>query len=274
MSHHQMSAFFSGTDIATLKSEGNDRNTFVSLIVNNEGTYCAAVTRKVTVKEEAKLTYSYNLFGEDGAKEEEDLEDREYTEIQYFMLDIEKPVIKNPYSYIDKRFEEIKENKKKQITAPKQQSLWFRDSPVEKPYDWRNSLKEDDKIFSKPVVEKVDDFPEPTERLIHNNVVKLLICSLIVNGDKIDVKAWIMNNMVGLYNKVFGNVNSDKFREYSDFIAEYLIYNYADPALKDINDDELRASIVATAMLDELQGYKASNIYLDAIVNILETFIA
>ena len=45
-SHHVMSTMFSGTDINTLREEGNERNCFVSLIVNNAGTYNAAVTRK------------------------------------------------------------------------------------------------------------------------------------------------------------------------------------------------------------------------------------
>lgn len=46
-SHNNMSTFFSETDTATLKEEGRDRNNFVSLIVNNAGTYTAAITRRV-----------------------------------------------------------------------------------------------------------------------------------------------------------------------------------------------------------------------------------
>lgn len=41
--------FFSSTDDSTLVEEGKDRNFFVSLIVNNAGTYTAAVTRKSTI---------------------------------------------------------------------------------------------------------------------------------------------------------------------------------------------------------------------------------
>ena len=46
-SHNNMSTFFSGTDIRTLEEEGLDRNHFVSLIVNNQGSYTAAITRKL-----------------------------------------------------------------------------------------------------------------------------------------------------------------------------------------------------------------------------------
>ena len=47
-SHNTMSTFFSKTDTDTLQSEGNDRNHFVSLIVNNAGVYSAAITRRLT----------------------------------------------------------------------------------------------------------------------------------------------------------------------------------------------------------------------------------
>jgi hypothetical protein len=48
-SHNSMATFFSSTDDSTLVEEGKDRNFFVSLIVNNAGTYTAAVTRKSTI---------------------------------------------------------------------------------------------------------------------------------------------------------------------------------------------------------------------------------
>ena len=66
-SHHQMSTNPSGTDLNTLREEGNERNCFVSLIVNNAGTYYAAITRKVQSKSEItvkSLGTSYEFFGE------------------------------------------------------------------------------------------------------------------------------------------------------------------------------------------------------------------
>ena len=61
-SHNNMSTFFSGTDTATLKEEGMDRNHFVSLIVNNEGTYTAAITRKVKATKTITENFSYPTF--------------------------------------------------------------------------------------------------------------------------------------------------------------------------------------------------------------------
>lgn len=62
-SHNNMSTFFSKTDTATLKEEGRDRNNFVSLIVNNAGTYTAAITRRVKSKQ-VKESVSYEFFGD------------------------------------------------------------------------------------------------------------------------------------------------------------------------------------------------------------------
>ena len=60
--------FFSGTDTATLKEEGRDRNNFVSLIVNNAGSYTAAITRRIKSKQ-VKESVSYEFFG-DGEKQD------------------------------------------------------------------------------------------------------------------------------------------------------------------------------------------------------------
>ena len=64
-SHHSMSTFFSGVDTNTLLEEGIDRAHFVSLIVNNKGSYTAGITRRVTatynIKEVQVLDDNNNL---------------------------------------------------------------------------------------------------------------------------------------------------------------------------------------------------------------------
>ena len=59
-SHHNLGAFFSGEDQNTLKVEGTDMNNFVSLVVDNKGSYVAAVTRRLTqnTKETIRITLS------------------------------------------------------------------------------------------------------------------------------------------------------------------------------------------------------------------------
>ena len=102
-------AFFSGTDTGTLETEGNDRNNFVSLIVNNAGKYCAAVTRKVKVKEEVTAKQSYNVLGD--SKEYTmpgKRYSREVTYIGYNKLCISRPVLENPFAELEERIAEVR----------------------------------------------------------------------------------------------------------------------------------------------------------------------
>lgn len=57
-----MQTFFSGTDINTLQSEGNDTIHFVSLIVNNAGEYNAAITRKVKATFEGDMVEEFESY--------------------------------------------------------------------------------------------------------------------------------------------------------------------------------------------------------------------
>lgn len=87
-SHNNMSTFFSGTDTATLLSEGSDMAHFVSLIVNNAGSYSAGITRKYKCVQEVKEVFSYGswndktIVGEDKFSLEEEV-------IEWFNLNIE-----------------------------------------------------------------------------------------------------------------------------------------------------------------------------------------
>lgn len=61
-SHNNMAAFFSGTDINTLQSEGLDMPHFVSLIVNNKGVYVAAMTRQTIIKQVVNQTRHFQTW--------------------------------------------------------------------------------------------------------------------------------------------------------------------------------------------------------------------
>ena len=69
-SHHNMATFFSGTDTNTLLKEGSDSNNFVSLIVNNEGTYNAAITWKEHSVKKVTKTFFGASIASDTEKEE------------------------------------------------------------------------------------------------------------------------------------------------------------------------------------------------------------
>ena len=123
-SHNNMSTFYSGTDTNTLIDEGTDRNHFVSLIVNNAGTYTAGVTRKITdeVKAKAHIVYTttsyYDSFANnrvtinDAVVSENDKEEtRVIQHIEWFDMDIEKEEVENNFEEIDQRLKEIKQSK-------------------------------------------------------------------------------------------------------------------------------------------------------------------
>lgn len=63
-SHNMMAAFFSGQDDSMLLQEGNSRNHFLSLVVNNEGKYVARVTAKEVTEFTIKTTKKYKTFGD------------------------------------------------------------------------------------------------------------------------------------------------------------------------------------------------------------------
>ena len=107
-SHNNMSTFFSGTDTATLNEEGNERNHFVSLIVNNAGKYTAAITRKVKFKSVRDLSYE-SFTGTIDLTEKEVVEGEE---IEYFNLDIVFEEEQEDYiTEISNRLDEIRKHK-------------------------------------------------------------------------------------------------------------------------------------------------------------------
>lgn len=89
-SHNVMGTFMSGTDIHTLHKEGNDTIHFLSLIVNNDGKYTAAITRKKEIIKEIKTkSRFFNLFNNKYNNEYNDETNTETnTEIEYQYLNI------------------------------------------------------------------------------------------------------------------------------------------------------------------------------------------
>ena len=130
-SHNNMATFFSGTDTATLLSEGQDTVHFVSLIVNNAGKYTAGVTRRVTMETKAEgiikytkdanyKTYQDGVVTLAAAQSEEkkvsQVQKDEY--IEWFGLTIEKAEVRNDFEEVDQRLAEIKKNKVKSRPNP------------------------------------------------------------------------------------------------------------------------------------------------------------
>lgn len=297
-SHNQMSAFFSGTDTSTLQSEGNDQNCFVSLIVNNAGSYCAAITRKVQSKSEIvtkSLGTSYEFFGEGSVKTEEDnmsestqIVDKEV--IEYFMLDIEVEHVDNPLAYLDTRFEEIQSTKKKNVTI--NPLITVKASDDKPSHDWWYSKRkqsaetkeamycspenyQEQSLFSDEEMGKIDSFDwEPDPTIIHKLVCQMVTCSLIIN-DNIDLKQWIIRWMDKKYTEIF-NPESTQFDEWKEFIVDFMIgqYIWTDDNASD-DDYDLLQSKIASAINDELCQYAPDGVndYIDEYKEVLTRYI-
>ena len=289
-SHNQMPTFFSGTDTATLQSEGNDTNCFVSLIVNNAGTYCAAITRKMQRKTKIvtkSLGTFYEFFGEGGVRTDEDPMSKSTKVvnsevIEYFMLDVEREVVDNPLGYLDDRFSEI-EKQKEANKLP----VSFKNTPDrdEEFFDWihssrKTSAEAKEALYSKPTLfskEEMDEMIDanewvPDKDTIHHMAAQLITCSLIINKD-IDLKQWITRHMVKKYAEIFVDFND--FEYWADNITEFMIshtYDFYDAPSEVLVDDETFQSKIAEALIEELEEYPSNN-YIAHYINLLNNYI-
>lgn len=304
-SHHQMSTNPSGTDLNTLREEGNERNCFVSLIVNNAGTYYAAITRKVQSKSEVtvkSLGTSYEFFGE-GSKTpiNDDTEltktvDKEY--IEYFDLQIERHEVPNTLSYLDTRFEEI-ENRKKD--TPKTHSVYYPKTYTNQSksetndvqfFDWlhptkiRNGSEQQTSLDFKDTqkqdssnMETVYDWT-PDPKKIYESVVHIVTLNLILDPKNFNFDHWITRHMSNVYKKVFGETHvkgtfTTAFDEWRDFIIQFTLDHYDEPNVPAYMYDEydIFTSVVAQSIIDELYKYVSSNPYIQQYIDTLNQYI-
>ena len=88
-SHNNMSTFFSGTDQNTLLELGSKQRHFFSLIVNNEGTYTAGITKAVLKKRKVEETRTIYTFDDELIEETvPEYREEEVTDVHYYELDI------------------------------------------------------------------------------------------------------------------------------------------------------------------------------------------
>lgn len=280
-SHNHMSTFFSGTDTATLREEGNDRNHFVSLIVNNAGNYTAAITRKIKFKSVREL--SYDSFG--GTVDLTEKEVIEGEEIEYFNLDIVfEEESSDQFVEIAERLDEIKKAKAK--AEEKKPSSAY--TPT---YDWGGLYKKETPKISQPTLfDDLDWDNKPiynptkpiatttnlykkedsdvnkfvTDELIEGIVNQLITGSVTVTKLDADSKKKLANSITTRFLKRFGSGDSGEmlFSYWAtDFVEFLLWYSVTDP---DADEGEVAQAIAekVIAALDELpkskyiEGYK------------------
>ena len=279
-SHNNMSTFFSGTDTATLKEEGRDRNNFVSLIVNNAGTYTAAITRRIKSKQ-VKESVSYEFFG-DGEKHDT----KEYVssadEIEWFYLKIENENETFSFPDMATRLEEIKQAKEER--AKKAQAPVYQSS--HKPVI-ANSYGT--KVGPANLVKKEANKPKVVQPTLFGNVNDLSfeegyeIPYGQVAFDKVTLKSLVLQLITGSIiisndskiEKRFGKGEEgmENFKMWADTYAEYLTWYVTDEKLEELGFDETEiCAICAHDMIEELTKLP-KNDYIKGYIDALQKYL-
>lgn len=295
-SHNNMSTFFSGTDTATLKEEGRDRNNFVSLIVNNAGSYTAAITRRAKSKQ-VKESVSYEFFG-DGEKQDTKEYVSDADEIEWFYLKIEKEGENYSFPDMAARLEGIKQakaeraEKAKKAQTPVYQGGYkpviansyntkagpanFVKNEVDKPkvvqpalFDNANDLPFDDN-YSLPYGQVTFD-----KVTLKSLILQLITGSIIISNDsKIDISKWA-KSMPTLYEKRFGKGEEGmkNFKMWADTYTEYLTWYVTDEKLEELGFDETEiCAICAHDMIEELTKLP-ENDYIKGYIDALQKYL-
>lgn len=270
-SHNKMTAFFSGTDTATLREEGSKRNHFVSLIVNNAGQYTAGITRQLEAKRVITESFSFGTFQDEIVEGS-----REYEvsgkEVQWCNLEIEKKEVRPPFRDIDERISEIMEEKKKVVTEkplsvssynPKKEYSYQRGT-VEKYstkqptlFDFDTDFMDSEPPFNYPIVPL-------TDKLIKSLLLQLITGSIIIADDsKIVPRKWAIT-MEKLFDKRFESIKL--FEAWAEQFCEFLVY-YPSSEYNEYGDEEY-AQAVSMALITELKRLP-QNKYIKEFINIL-----
>mgnify|MGYP002515424929 CR=1 FL=1 len=255
-SHHAMTTFFSSTDTGTLKEEGTDVNHFVSLIVNNEGTYNAAITRKVDVKNDVYSVYTYKSFGDVAVEGKTN-----YTEcktcIEYFYLDIEVEKSENNNSELLDRINKLKEPKVKTYTPS------FNSSNREYwPYTEldKNTVNKESKQK-----ELFTDFKE--EALTEWYVKQILTCNILIpKNNKVSINE-IAEKLDSFLEPRFNN------EEYEHFMSNYIdfiVYDFTE-RLEELRKEPINPAEAASLLFDKILPLKGS--YINILTDLLESYI-
>ena len=281
-----MSTFFSQTDTATLKEEGRDRNNFVSLIVNNAGSYTAAITRRIKSKQVME-SVSYEFFG-DGEKQDTKKYVSDTDEIEWFYLKIEKEGESYSFPDMAARLEEIKQAKaekvkKAQIPSYSGNSYGIKAGPA------NLVRKETDKpkVVQPTLFDDVDDLPFDDDYSIpygqvtfdkatlKSLVLQLITGSIILSNDsKIDIFKWA-KSMSALYEKRFGKGEEgmENFKMWADTYTDYLTWYVTDEKLEGLGFDETEiCAICAHDMIEELTKLP-ENDYIKGYIDALQKYL-
>lgn len=271
-SHHNMAAFFSGTDTNELRDGGKDTNHFVSLIVNNAGKYVAGITRKIECTSTVVENCKYSTFG-DEVKEFT----REYTTeskyLEWYKLQVEAQGQTIPFeTEMLARIKEIRDEKSK-TTKTFSNSNYQAYKTTPQTY-FPTTLPKTNVVQKELPFEEETDIPYGKihiNKKITDSVIKQLItCSAVIPSESsLDISKWV-KSMNNLYTKRFGNVKT--FEEFAVNYVSFLIDNTKDESLAEVLDATDMSCILAYDVMTELAKYP-SNPWLETYIKLLDDFV-
>lgn len=294
-SHNNMSTFFSGTDTATLHSEGSDVNHFVSLIVNNAGKYTAGVTRKVKVKQTVTEELSYPTWGDKTESSNKVFTvEKEY--IQWFNLDIKIEVDSSDFeTEILERIKFIRTNKANKRNIESVKSPYYSEGYKRGDYgkcpigSYGNSkgqavlvgptntipIKREAKqptLFDNTNDEYMIDYKRVKldEKIVDWVVKQTITCSVIIpNSSNIDVDKWA-KSMNSLYKKRFAD--KEEFEAFASNFVDFVINYTEDPESSAFLDATEMAAVLAYQVREKLSTLP-KNEWLDAWMKLYDDYI-
>jgi proteasome lid subunit RPN8/RPN11 len=278
-SHNNMSTFFSGTDTNTLLAEGKDRNHFVSLIVNNAGTYTAGITRLEHTISEIKEKGVFHTFQDEIVDLEGDTYTEETTSVIWRDLNVIKEGVEGDFSTLDTRMAEIKEAKaakpsyvgfsqpkydyfgKTTIDGGDEEFAWGRSK-----YPDSHQLETYKPISETPSYKPTTSASELSDEVITKALKQLITGSVILpNDSKINLTQWA-KNMENLFDR--------RFRTMKDF--ESWAVNYVDFLVWDLNDpDKINTDdtcLIGSQQMLDMLGDLPTNKYIKSFISILEGY--
>jgi hypothetical protein len=289
-SHHILGAFFSGTDLATLREEGTDRIHFVSLIIDTKGTYQAAITRVVVEEMQATGFIKYPTFNGQEVTGSPITYSFNRKKLEYFMLDVERPAIENPFSEMAARIEEVKEQKakaakEKAATTPYgnygggynnygQYGNWGKkeDKPAVPTNPNYVPPVQNELPFEEPDV----DVPPPYGHVKVDPETINDLAAQLVTGDINYFKPTdtTLDELARAGEEMFEQRFEDEklFHAWAEQYVEFLVYYTEDPKLE-MFDDEVLAALIAHDLAEVLSALTTKGKYINQFIEILNRYI-
>ena len=288
-SHNNMATFFSGTDTATLQSEGSDMNHFVSLIVNNAGKYTAGVTRKAKLKQTVNEEFTYPTWGDERVSGNRTfIVEKEY--IQWFNLDIEIEGVCNDFeTEMLERIKEIRTNKASSrkstinVRSPYISSNYgvpigsygsprgytipagpANTTPIKKEVKQSTLFCDNDEEFMDYEKFKLSD------EIVDWVVKQTITCSVIIpNSSNIDIEKWA-RSMDSLYKKRF--TDKKEFEAFASNFVDFVVTYTEDPEAAAFLDSTEMAAVLAYQVKERLSSLP-KNEWLDAWIKLYDDYI-